>query len=104
MIRVSDSFITEAVCNRSRVWEAKDGGGVGGGGGGSLPRQTYKKEARVSFGRDTGILPVNTGDAGRATPGWSQQLCALVAHWTSELWYVCVEGGGGGVCFVSSHA
>lgn len=44
-----------------------------------LTSQADVKEARVSSGRDTGILHVNTGD-GWAALSWSQQLCTLVAH------------------------
>lgn len=41
--------------------------------------QADVKEARVSSGRDTGILHVNTGD-GWAALNCSQELCAMVAH------------------------
>lgn len=50
-----------------------------------LTSQADVKEARVSSGRDTGILHVNTGDGRAAASSRSQQLCALVAHWTPEL-------------------
>ena len=64
-----------------------------------LTSQADVKEARISSGRDTGILHVNTGD-GRAALSCSQQLCKLVAHWTPELRYVCVCECGSVSCQV----
>lgn len=84
MIRVSDSIISEAACNRSRVWEAKD----------SRAHFPCRRKRSQSFLWKRHWYPAcqHRRWLGKCWAG-AKQLRTLVAHWTSELWRVCVCAG-----------